>query len=53
MLSVTLKLLSIISKYLFKHGRSDYRLITVPHLIKELSIGLNQSALGAKRVVFI
>jgi hypothetical protein len=33
MLPISFKLLSVVSKYLLKHGWSNNRLITVPHLI--------------------
>ena len=52
-LAVTFKLLSIASKYLFKHGGSNNWLITVPHLIEKFGECLNKSPLGAKGIILV
>jgi hypothetical protein len=52
-LSISFELLSVVTEYLFEHGWSHNRLITVPHLIKKLSVGLNKSSFCSKWIVLI
>lgn len=53
MLAISFELLSVASKYLFEHGGSDHRLISVPHFIEEFGKCLYQATLSAQRVVLI
>ena len=50
MLAVALKLLCVLTENPFKHVRSNYRGILVPHFVQRFGVGHHKSPFSSQRI---